>query len=422
MLKRLGLAAIALSCIPQLYLHTRDAWTGTYTGSAYEPRVKAILDVSRVAAKGGPYLCVPNEGKFEPADQLVNDLGVSFFGYVSAKLTGRPISRGSLLWLNLFIFVVSIVALALVTPVPYHFAIAACLIVSHVCVSEYRSPDPLATHGALALAAVAIASARKDNLWFGLGLGVGLMVVHKIRSPYAMYALAAALVVDAVTQGRRGRAWVGMAIGVVVIAIPWNLALRARAHDSQVTQLDTLGTHPIGIALLEGVGWSENKWGIKPFDPWVAEYLSKKYNLPAVNVGTEESERRAWKAYWSLWREDPLHLAGVYLKRAPLVRQHVILGYVGMVALVIIVPVAFVLTWGKRDVTGFLIALTVLTACLIFQTAVLDPRLLYAYPLRILSDLLLNVSILACWVGWLTPKPEIKLGQAWVSKVTREEE
>lgn len=388
-----SLAAAALAGVVQAWPHLlaieRDAYP---PGSAWEPRVKAIVDVSRVAARGGPYLCVPLESGFQPADLKVNDLGFSALGYVWGRGLGRPLNRRVLMVANLGILLAALLALfAAATPLA-RLVSAAVLLLVPIPVPEYLSPDPLAAHASLAMLGIVLAAStlRRWPLWTYAPLALALFAIHKIRSAYALYAGAAILAVALLGAWRaRRREPLLRAALLLLLCVPlellWRLPLLARAADPRVTQQDTIGTHPIYIALLEGIGWSENRWGIKASDPWVSTFLAERYGGPAVDVGTAESERRSRAAYFELLREDPLHLALVYASRLPAAaRDHVLGGLVGGLLLVAAAATAALQSWRRpRSDDGLLFAGMAMTACLLFQTVVLDPRLLYAYPLRV---------------------------------------
>ena len=405
--------AVVLAILVQAQPHADDVYHDRYAnGGAWESRVKGILDVSRVAVRGGPFLAVPAGASFEPVDLKVNDLGYSALGYAWGKVFGRPLNRRLLMGINLGLLLVALLALLALTPPGPRLAVVAVLLLVPIPVPAYRSPDPLATHGSLLLLGVVIAASasRRWPIWVHALLGGALFAVYTIRSAYAFYGASALLAVAVVECLRtRARAPLLRALVVLGVAIALNLAwqvpLARRAADPRIVQQDALGTHPVYIPLLEGVGWSENRWGIKPWDPWVATYLGERFHLDPVDVGTKESERRARQTYRELWMEAPLHLMGVYLSRVPqAVREHAFGGLAGAVGLLLALPLALLVTWRRKDPLLFalLVAATTLTACVAFQTIVLDPRLLYAYPLRLASALTLafSASVLVDLARW----------------------
>jgi hypothetical protein len=399
LLSRLSLVAAAAALLVQVWPHARNIRNDEYPhGGAWEPRVKAIVDVSRVSARGGPYLSVPLGSGFQPADLKVNDLGFSAFGYLWGRWLGRPLDRRVLMGVNLAILVAALGALLMAAPPPARLLTSGVLLVTPVPVPEYRGPDPLASHASLAVLGIVFAAAvlRRWPLWCYPLLGVALLLMHKVRSAYALYAGAAIVALALYGAWRaRGREPLLRAAALLLVCVPlellWRLPLAARARDPRVAQQDGLGTHPIYIALLEGIGWSENKWGLKPSDPWVASYLGERFQAEPVDVGTVESERRSRIVYFELLRSDPWHLGSVYVSRLPAAaRDHVFGGGLGALALAVALPAALALARSRpAPEAGLLLAAAGLSACVLFQTVVLDPRLLYAYPLRVTTGLTL---------------------------------
>ena len=401
-LARSSLTAAAIALAAQVSPHLSDIWRDDYAqGAAWEPRVKAILDVSRVAARGGPYLSVPAGRGFEAADLKVNDLGFAALGYAWGRAFGQPLKRRTLMAVNLVILVTALLALFAVLPPLSRLLASLVLLLTPIPVPAYRSPDPLAVHGSLALLGVVIAASvmRRWPYWSYASIGLFLFVMHKIRSAYALYAAAALLAVAVIGAWRdknrppllRASATLFTCFALEAL---WQVPLAARAADPRVSQQDTLGTHNIYIVLLEGVGWSHNRWGIKASDPWAATYLADRFGADPVNVGTGESERRARRAYFDLWLQEPAHLIAVYASRVPkAVADHCFGGTLGGLVLLVAMPSAAILGWRQSiPAGGLLLASAGVTLCLVFQTVVLDPRLIYAYPLRIASGLTLALA------------------------------
>ena len=412
------LAVAILALLPQLLVHMGDLHAGSAPGSEYTPRVKAILDVSRVAASGGPSLAVPTkDGHFEPVDRKVNDLGPAALSLAIGRM-GYTAGRRTLLALNLVLFVVAMAALIAATPGVYRAALAVPFLFTPLVVAEYRSADPLATHGALAVLGIGLAAlgARGRPTWQALLLGVLLFVSHKTRSAYALYTAASLLVAAAATlvawrDRRILRSLLFVALGFLTLELPWHVFLAQRARDPRLVSQDILGRHPIWIALLEGVGWSRetgaygpsNQWGLRPYDPWMATHLAEHFQLEPVDVGTAESERRSRLRYLELWREAPGHLIGVYAGRLPeAVAAHTVGGWLGLAALVISGPLAIVAAWRDRNRTMLTLLLSAsgMFLCIAFQTVILDPRLLYAYPLRSVSLILLSLCMGVLMTRW----------------------
>jgi hypothetical protein len=110
-----------------------------------------------------------------------------------------------------------------------------------IAVREYRSPDSVTIHGALAAMAVAVALAphHRWRLRTAVPAGVLLFAIHKLRSPFAAYAIAAALAAALVVALRaRDRppliALVITGATFAALEVPWRIALDRRARDPRV--------------------------------------------------------------------------------------------------------------------------------------------------------------------------------------------
>jgi len=391
-----------LAAVPQLWSYGANVLHDDYPGSAYEPRIQALLKVSAAAFHHAPPLTVRTPEGFVPVDRRVNDLGYAALLDAGTRLTGRVATRRTLGLLNLCALAAAAAAMIGLTPRRLRLAVAAVLLLVPFSVAAYRSPDPLAVHGALAALAAASASVISLGPWAGVAVGALLFVVHKIRSAYALYGLAAVIAVGAL-QGllwRERKAVLRLILVAATLAaleVPWHLLLRARARDPRVVAMDTLGTHPIYVPLLEGVGWSENPWGIKPWDPWIATYMAEKTGGAPIDVGSRESERRARLVYLDLWRQSPSSLAMIYLRRLPsALREQFVLGLAGAALWLVAMPAAAVVALRRRQPVGLVLAgQAAVVACLLFQTVVIDPRLMYAYPLTVASALSLASALVA---------------------------
>ena len=413
--RRLLPALVALlAALPQLLALAGDLRSGTFPGSEYLPRVKGILDVSRVAVSGGPAMAVPTkDGGYEAVDWKVNDLGTAALSYAAARVTGRPATRRLLLLVNLLVFAAGVGLLVAVTPGWSRAALAVPFLLTPLVLDLYRSPDPLASHGALALLGIGVAAAgaRPRHAATALVLGVVVFAAHKVRSAYALYtvpalALAAGLALLRTRDRRIVRTLVFLALAFAACEVPWRLWAAHRARDPRVASEELVGTHNVWVVLLEGVAWSQehggfgppNRWGLRPFDPWMGQHLADHYGVPPRHLASATMEDLSRRRYLELWREDPAHLLAIYAGRLPdAVAAHTAGGVWGLAALVLLVPLALRAAWVGQDVAllAVLAAAAGMFTCLAFQTVVLDSRLIYAYPQRPVSLVLLSLSAAA---------------------------
>jgi hypothetical protein len=228
-------------------------------------------------------------------------------------------------------------------------------------------------------------------------MGLALFAVHKLRSPFGVYAAGAAVaawvLAAACTRSRQTRALATLGVLFATFAaaeLPWRLALQRRALDPRIADSDVLNAHNVYNPLVSGIGWSENRWKLKPWDPVVAGFLAERTGRPPVVLETFESERRARQVYFELWREAPGELTRIYLGRIPgAVGQYFWLSWLGAAAWLTAAAWAARVAWRRRDVPALavVIAPAVVAAGLVTQIVLIDPRLLYSYPLRFVSAL-----------------------------------
>ena len=381
------------AALPQLMIYAGHVRSGDYPGSAFKPRVDAILDAARSAAEGGPFVAVRAGADWSLAPGLLNDTGMAAILDGVSRLRGEAVGPRALGTVNLLFLAAALFGLVAALDHRLHASLVPLFLLVPISVREYRSVDTVAIHGALATLAIVIAAAlgRRWPTWLGVLLGLGLFVVDKMRSVYGICALVGAVAVaGAVARfDRRVLARLACLLAtLVVLALPWHLAMARRAADPRVVDGETIRSHNFWEPFISGIGWTQNRWGIKPWDPWVAQFLGDRLGLEPVPIPTPEGERRARSVYLSLWREDPAYVAGFYLARLPTAcRDHFVLGLPGAIAWFAASLAAMVGAWRRRD--AFLLAAVVpalvLVLGLVFQTVVIDPRLIYANPLRFVS-------------------------------------
>lgn len=395
--------AACLAAVPQIVTCARQVRTGVYPGSAYAPRVETLLRMSASAAEGGPFVAVADGGSWRLAANMVPDLGVPAVLDLWARLTGRAGGVRALGLINLAFLCAALFGLVFAFPENLRWGLVPVFLLFPLSVPLYQSPDTVAIHGALAALAVAAAvlGAHAGSRWTAIASGVMLFALHKVRAIYGLYALLAlAAVAGAGYAHRRDRRVAARAlVAVAVLAalqLLWVPLLKARENDPRVADRGTLTTHDVYAMLISGVGWSPNRWGIGASDPKVATFIARRLeqtDLPRLD--THEGEMQARRVYVSLWREAPLHLVSLYLARIPGgIADHVVLGLWGAPFWLAAVAAALAASWRRRDAHALaaLVAGTTVVACLLGQVVLIDPRFIYAYPLRFLSALTLATA------------------------------
>jgi hypothetical protein len=395
--------AATLAALPQLIGYAGQVRSGDYPGSAYAPRVSTLVAMSTSAAEGGPFAAVREKDGWHLAAVVVPDLGMPALMDLSARLHGRPATEATLGLIHLVFLCAALFGLVFAFPERLRWGLVPVFLLLPVSVPEYRSPDTVALHGALAALAVVAAAvvARGGPVWAAAPVGILLFVLGKVRSVYGTYALVAlVLVAVAVTlrmRDRRVLARAAAALAVLaVLELMWVPVVRARANDPRVVDRGMITSHDLYAALLSGVGFSPNRWGLEAADPRVVLFIARRLDLSVMpRLFTEEGQAQARRAYWSLWGEDPLHLLRLYVRRfGGGIADYMVMGRWGAPFWVAAVGTAAVVTWRRRDGHGLaaVLAAAALTLCLLAQVAVVDPRFIYAYPLRFMSALALATA------------------------------
>jgi len=92
----------------------------------------------------------------------------------------------------------------------------------------------------------------------------------------------------------------------------WVVMARDAAFDMQPAQ--RLATHGLAHTLYLGLGFVENKWGIRYDDDYGEEIAGRAE--PPVVFCSPEYFRLMWKLYLARWTEDPVEVARIYAEKA----------------------------------------------------------------------------------------------------------
>lgn len=405
---RLWTALALLAAFPQVVIYGRGVLTGTLPGSAYQPRVDAYLLVSQTAAAGGPFATVREGDGFSTAPVLLSDLGLAAAVDAFGRVARRGLTSRELGLINLGVLTASLCLLIAAWPARLRPALLPVLLLVPLSIREYRSLDVVAIHGAFAAIAVALAPlfARPWPISSGIPIGIALFALHKARSVYGLYALGAILIIALLFAllDRSRKSMLRLAAVLVAFAAleaPWRALTAARASDPRVADSGTMTSHAFYQPLLSGLGWSENRWKSKPGDPWVATWIGERLGKPIAKIATPEGEADAREVYFSLWREAPGHMLSLYGARIPRgIRELFFLGWAGFLPWLVSTSMAWSRAWRRRDLMSLsvLLAPMVVGAGLMTQIVMIDPRLLYGYPLRFVSALSLFTA--AAYLMW----------------------
>jgi hypothetical protein len=172
---------------------------------------------------------------------------------------------------------------------------------------------------ALAAKHLGLLSRRCSNLWIAAGL-LFLALATLVRESIGIMGLLISLGVLAALILRRPRARqrilpliLAGALALAAFATPrWVVLARDASFDMQPAQ--RLATHGLSHTLYLGLGFVENKWGIR-YDDDYGEEIANKADPPVIFCSPDYF-RLMWRLYLARWAEDPLEVSRIYVDKA----------------------------------------------------------------------------------------------------------
>ena len=258
---------------------------------------------------------------------------------------------------------------------------------------------------ALAARDLGLLSRRSGNLWIAAGL-VFLALATLVRESIGIMGLLISLGVLGALILRRPRTRQRIAplllAGVLALAVfttpRWVVLARDASFDMQPAQ--RLATHGLSHTLYLGLGFVENKWGIR-YDDDYGEEIADKADPPVVFCSPEYF-RLMWKLYLARWVEDPVEVSRIYLEKAwhllsvPTLYPGPPFGVVLLIALLHFVAATALGAWRR---IGFLQGFVVEGVSIAFlglflaQAMVALPSQVYAMPANAFVLVLLGVIV-----------------------------
>jgi hypothetical protein len=166
---------------------------------------------------------------------------------------------------------------------------------------------------ALAAREMGLLSRRAANGWIAAGI-VFLALATLMRESIGMMGLLVTAAVAIVLLARRFRPAPVLLVGLLAVLAfttpRWVVMARDAAFDIQ--KADRLATHGLSHTLYLGLGFVENKWGIRYDDDYGEEIADKA----GIVWCSPEYFRLMWKLYLARWTEDPAEVARIYLAKA----------------------------------------------------------------------------------------------------------
>ena len=283
------------------------------------------LDSSECAIERGVWLAVCEKGKLVPISEraIADDPGHALLLDLWSMATRSRATQADVARLNTLLDALGLLALAglLFSLRAYITAITLMWLGPVEYVGWMGTSPHWSFIGLVSLCAVLpIALAAKDlgllsrrsgNLWIAAGL-VFLALATLVRELIGIMGLLISLGVLGALILRRPRTRQRLAplllAGVLALAVfttpRWVVLARDASFDMQPAQ--RLATHGLSHTLYLGLGFVENKWGIR-YDDDYGEEIADKADPPVVFCSPEYF-RLMWKLYLARWAEDPVEV------------------------------------------------------------------------------------------------------------------
>jgi len=166
---------------------------------------------------------------------------------------------------------------------------------------------------ALAAREMGLLSRRAANLWIAAGI-VFLALATLMRESIGMMGLMVTAAVAIVLLVRRFRPAPVLLVGVLAVLAfttpRWVVMARDAAFEMQPAE--RLATHGLSHTLYLGLGFVENKWGIRYDDDYGEEIAGKA----GIVWCSPEYFRLMWQLYLARWAEDPVEVVRIYAEKA----------------------------------------------------------------------------------------------------------
>ena len=387
------------------------------------------LDSSACTLKSGAWLAVCEDGRLIPiADRaLADDPGHALLLSIWSAITGKRATLPDAARISVLVNALGLLAFA--TLLIWLGAPIAALVLMLLGPVEYLGWMGLSPHwafiGAVSLAAIlplAIAARahglltrRAGAAWIGFGIAM-LAFVTLLRESIGLMGLVVTVLVLAWTAWRRtakpSQIILVLVLTVVAFMTPrWTVMARDGLFDMEPAQ--RLERHGLSHTLYLGLGFIENKWGIR-YDDAYGEELAKQLR-PDIEFCSPEYFRLMWRLYLERLVEDPGEIARLYYEKArmllsaPTVQPGPSFGLVVAIGLLILAVAGRTRAWAYSGFPQGELVVAVSVAFLglyLAQAMTALPSPLYAVPANafvlILAGVLAEFAIRGLWSvsGW----------------------
>jgi hypothetical protein len=373
------------------------------------------LDSTDCAVERGVWLAVCERGKMIPISEraIADDPGHALVLDLWSIATRQRATLPAVARLNTIVDTVGLVALAgLMFALRAYIASLILLWLGPVQYMGWMTTSPhwsfiglvsLAGLLPMALAArsLGLLSRRAANAWIAAGI-VSLAVCALMRDSIGMMGLMLTIGTIAILGVRRHRLLPLMIVGALAVlacmAPRGVVAARDALFDVQPAQ--RLASHGLSHTLYLGLGFVENKWGIR-YDDDYGEAIANAAQPPIVFCSPEYF-RLMWKLYIAHWLEDPVEVLRIYLEKAWLLASAPTLypgppfGIVLAIGLIHLMAATALGAWRRLDFRQGLVIETVAVAFIglfLAQSMAALPSQNYAMPVNAFILVLFGVIV-----------------------------
>lgn len=281
------------------------------------------LDSTACTVSRGVWLAICGDGRLSPIAEhaIADDPGHALLLSAWAAMTGEPATLVDVARLNTLLNTIGLVTLAaLLFSLRAWITSLVLLVKGPIEFLGWMGTSPhWAFIGMVSLAGIlplAIVT-RSHRAWIAGGIAA-LAVVTLVRESIGLMGFAltlGALAVIALQRPRQARHLPRLAL-VAVLATGALLApkwvVMARDAAFAMAPAERLQTHGLSHTLYLGLGFVENKWGIRYDD----EYGADLANRAGILYCSPEYFRMMWKLYLGRIAEDPAEVARIYWEKA----------------------------------------------------------------------------------------------------------
>lgn len=281
------------------------------------------LDSTACTVARGVWLAICDDGRLTPISEhaIADDPGHALLLSAWAAIKGEPATLVDVARLTTLLNTIGLVTLAaLLFSLRAWITSLVLLVKGPIEFLGWMGTSPhWAFIGMVSLAGIlplALAT-RSHRGWIATGI-VALAVVTLVRESIGLMGFALTLGALAATALQRPRpagllprlALVAVLATGALMAPKW--AVMARDAAFAVAPAERLQTHGLSHTLYLGLGFVENKWGIRYEDEYGAELAQRA----GILYCSPEYFRMMWKLYLGRIAEDPLEVARIYWEKA----------------------------------------------------------------------------------------------------------